>query len=255
MSRRDDVSKMYSTSNTITRIMKCIFWINVICSLIICIFTNKAITNSVIIFQILLSIIYVLLGIIDDNFFWYNAENSRTKTSIENGFGIEITELKTEGYYNNHISDNIVKFSVNSFESILFSKTTAGKMILKEGFITGIGLIVFITVCLVYKDYNIILIISQTVFSAYFIQEFIKLFVYKIKLEKLYDDFYKELITIGIKCDEQRKLLLSYAIEYEIIKAYYKVRLSQKIFSKHNDETTSEWDKICKKIKVNNISK
>lgn len=254
MSRRDDVNKMYKIPSKISNIMKWLFWLNILFSGVIVIFNNKFNTNVVIIFQILISVIYVILGIIDDNFFWYNAENSRTKTSIENGFGIEITELKTEGYYNNHISDNIVKFSVNAFESILFSKTTAEKMIFKEGVITGIAIIVFISVCLIYKDYNIILIISQTVFSAYFIQDFIKLFVYKIRLEKLYDDFYKQLITIGIKCDEQRKLLLSYAIEYEIIKAYYKVRLSQKIFSKHNDKTTLEWDKICKKIKVNDIN-
>lgn len=254
MSRRDDVNKMYKISSKISNIMKWLFGLNLLCSGVIVILNSKENTNVVIIAQILISVIYVILGIIDDNFFWYNAENSRTKTSIQNGFGIEITELETEGYYNNDISDNIVKFSVNAFESILFSKTTAEKMIFKEGFITGIAILVFISVCLIYKDYNIILIISQTVFSAYFIQEFIKLFVYKIRLEKLYDDFYNQLITIGIKCDEQRSLLLSYGIEYEIIKAYYKVRLSQKIFSKHNDKTTLEWDKICKKIKVNDIN-
>lgn len=125
-------------------------------------------------------------------------------------------------------------------------------MIPKEGLKTAVALVVFISACLIYKDYNIILIISQTVFSAYFIQEFIKLFVYKIRIDKLYNDFYNQLVTIGIKCDNQRKVLISYAIDYEIIKAYYKVRLSEKIFLKHNDETSLEWNKICEKIKIEN---
>ena len=131
-----------------------------------------------------------------------------------------------------------MKFSVNAFESIIFSKTTAERMMLKEGARTLIAFITLICVCLVYKDYGVVLIISQTVFSAYFIEEFVRLCVYKSNLEKLYDNFYKELITIGVKNEKQRSLLLAYAIEYEAIKVHYKLRLSEKEFWKHNDETS-----------------
>ena len=43
-------------------------------------------------------------------------------------------------------------------------------------------------------------------------QEYVTLVVYKLRLEKLYDDFYKESISIGIKSENQRSLLLAYAI-------------------------------------------
>ena len=73
MSRRDDVNKMYKIPSKISNIMKWLFWLNILFSGVIVIFNNKFNTNVVIIFQILISVIYVILGIIDDNFFWYNA--------------------------------------------------------------------------------------------------------------------------------------------------------------------------------------
>ncbi|MFW2502763.1 hypothetical protein [Clostridium diolis] len=250
MARRDDVNKLYLWPSRIEYIMKCLFWANAICSAMSCLFKVNNITSILLIVQIMASILYVVLKILDDNFFWYNAESVRRQTDIENGFGIDIIEYKTEEYYNNNLPNNATKFSVNAFESIMFSKTTAGRMMWKESIRIGITVFAFICVCLVYKDYSIVLIISQTVFSAYFIEEFVTLVVYKFRLEKLYDAFYKELITIGVKNENQRSLLLSYAIEYEAIKAHYKVRLSNKEFWKHNAETSLKWKQVYNKINV-----
>lgn len=249
MKKRDDVTKLYSYSNTLQKVMKWMFRCNVIASLIVCIIKDSNITNIVILIQILVSILYILLGIVDNNFFWYNAEKIRRNTSIENGFGIEITEYKTEKYYNNNFQKSSFKFAINAFESILFSKTTAGRMIFNEAIKTIISIMIFIYACIVYKNYGVVLIICQTVFSAYFVESFITLIIYKSKLEKLYDDFYKELITIGINSSSQMSLILAYAIEYETIKSHYKVRLSESEFNKHNEETSLKWEEICKKIK------
>lgn len=247
MSRRDDVNKVYEFTKKIENIIRFCFWGNILFSLIGG-FLDK---NFLIIVQILLSIMYVVLSILDDKFLWYEAERIRRQTCIENAFGINITEYKTEGYYNNSIQNDYMKFYINSFESIMFSKKTAGKMILKEACKTILIVFVFICVCLVFKNYGIILIISQAVFSAYFIEGFVSLCFYKSRLEKLYDNFYKELITIGINNENQKVLLLSYAIDYETIKAHYKIRLSQKEFNEHNDETSLEWEKISSEIKIN----
>lgn len=250
MTRRDDVNELYERSNRIQKIMKLMFIVNIACSLIVCIFQYDTMINTLMIIQILISILYVALGILDNNFLWYNAEKVRRETSIENGLGIEITEYKTEKYYNNNIKNSIIKFSINAFESVLFSKTTASRMIFKETIKTVVALSIFICGCLVYKNYNILLIICQTVFSAYIIEDFITLILYKFKLEKLYDDFYTILITIGINSIEEKNLILVYAIEYETIKAHYKVRLSESEFNKHNDETSLKWEEIYKKIKI-----
>lgn len=249
MNRRDDVTKLYDYSSIIQTIMKYMFILNIISSFAACILKNSTIITVAVITQIIVSIIYVVLRLVDDNFFWYNSEKARRQTSIEDGMGIELTEYKTEKYYNNSLSASSIKFSINAFESVLFSKTTAEKMILREFIKTVVAVVIFICACIVYKNYSVMLVICQTVFSSYFIEEFITLIMYKFKLEKLYEDFYKELITIGIHDESQIALLLAYAIEYEAIKSHYKVRLSQKEFYKHNEETSLKWEVICKKIK------
>lgn len=251
MKRRDDVAKLYSYSNIIQKIMKFIFVLNVISALATCILKNTTVITIAIIIQIIVSFIYVLLGMIDDNYLWYNAEKVRRQTSIQNGMGIEITEFKTEKYYNNSLPASSIKFSINAFESILFSKTTAEKMLPKEFIKTMISIVIFICACVAYKNYGVVLIICQTVFSSYFIEEFITLIMYKSKLEKLYEDFYNQLITIGIHDKSQKALLLAYAIEYETIKSHYKVRLSKKEFDKHNEDTSLKWEEIYEKIKYN----
>lgn len=249
MARRDDVNKLYIWPSRIEYIIKWLFWINITCSVTSCLFKTDTVSNSLLVVQILVSILYVVSRIIDDNFFWYNAEKARRQTAIENGFGIDITEFKTNEYYNNSLPNNSIKFSVNAFESIMFSKETAGRMLCKESIRMGIIVLAFISSCLVNRDYRIVLIISQIVFSAYFVEEYVVLAIYKSRLEKLYDDFYKQSITIGIKAEDQISLLLAYAIEYEAIKAHYKVRLSEKEFWKHNTETSLKWKQVHRKIK------
>lgn len=44
--------------------------------------------------------------------------------------------------------------------------------------------------------------------------------------------------------------MLAYAIEYETIKAYYKIRLSEKAFWKHNEETSLKWENISESILI-----
>lgn len=250
MARRDDVNQLYMWSSKIERILKWLFWINALASAAASIFKTDTASNTLLVVQILVSLLYVVCRILDDNFFWYNAERVRRRADIENGFGIDITEYKTNGYYNNNLPNDLTKFSVNAFESIMFSKATVGQMLWKESIRMVIAALIFISSCLFYKDYGIVLIISQTVFSAYFVEEFVTLVVYKSRLEKLYDAFYEELITIGIKSEEQKSLILAYAIEYEAIKAHYKVRLSEEEFWKHNAETSLKWQQVYKKIKI-----
>ncbi|SHH24161.1 hypothetical protein [Clostridium grantii] len=250
MARRDDVNSLYYLPNKISYVLQKVFWINVAASVFTWFIKNEIFLEVLFVLQIILSITYVVANIIDDNFFWYRAEKTRRQASIENAFGIDFTEYKTKKYYNNNFPKNADKFSVNAFESILHSKTTAGLMLLSKGIKTAIACIVFLCACLVYKKYGVLLIISQTVFSSYFLEEFIKLLLFKLRLDKLYEDLYRQLITVGIKDEKQKALILAYAIEYEAIKAHYKVRLSEKIFFKHNSNTSIIWNEICEKIKI-----
>ena len=69
-------------------------------------------------------------------------------------------------------------------------------------------------------------------------------------MDKLYDEAYSTLVTIGVKDEKQMVWLLAYAVEYEAIKAHYKVRLDSTIFNTYNNELSQKWDAIQQKIVI-----
>lgn len=74
--------------------------------------------------------------------------------------------------------------------------------------------------------------------------------IYKLKMDNLFDEAYSALVTIGIRNEKQKVWLLSYAVEYEAIKAHYKVRLDSTVFKEYNHEMSKKWDAIQQKIVV-----
>ncbi len=53
-------------------------------------------------------------------------------------------------------------------------------------------------------------------------------------MENLYKEGYAVMISPGIKGKGREAIFLAYAVEYEAIKAHYKIRLDGKIFKKTN---------------------
>lgn len=84
---------------------------------------------------------------------------------------------------------------------------------------------------------------AQTAFSSYVLVNFVMLVLYKIRLEALYGEAYNVLI-LGNQAHSHQAWLISYVVEYEAIKAHYKIRLEQKIFNKMNSELSAKWQDI-----------
>lgn len=249
MSRRDDVSKCYKKTNVVGIIINALFYLNLFLSLLILIFDK--LTIYILPVLIVCSLLTPLLSLLDDCWLWYEAEATRRASCIENAFGIDITNLNVEGYYNNEQQPSLKKYELNTFENIFFSKSISEKMLIPAGIKSTIIFIVFILICIKMKNENIILLIAQTAFSANYICGFVSLWVYRIRLNNLFEMFYKTFVTVGIKGKNTNILLLNYIVEYEAIKAHYKIRLSSKIFEKNNEYLTNEWKEIEKKCKIN----
>ena len=193
---------------------------------------------------------FVVISLADDGLFWYNAERERRKNNIQNALGVRFSDLETDGYYNNSISPSMIKYALNTFESNFFSKFIASKMLIKSAVKTLIAIILLISVGWVIGNGSILLIASQAVFSAYIFEDTVLLAIYTERLNKLYDMAYSEFITIGVSRKQQVAFLLYYCIEYESIKAHYKVRLDSKVFAKYNRELSDKWDKIASGVNI-----
>lgn len=249
MSKRDDVKVLYSKSTILNECCQILFWTNCIFS-ILSLWCDGILNSVSVLVQILTSILYVILMSIDDGHYWYMAESARRKDNLQVGLGINLSDLETDGYYNNQLEPSIIKYAMNTFESNFFSKEIAAKMLVKS--LTKAIVAVFLLISIDWFNTNqeIILVITQSVLSTYIVEETIMLAFYKSKLEKLYDLIYAEFITIGITKKSQQNLLLYYVVEYESIKSYYKVRISYYIFNKYNGQLSQKWDDIKTKCKI-----
>ena len=242
MSRRDDVMELYKPSGILGKIEKILFSIDIIAALV-SLASNQVISSIAVTIQIVVALLYFISNTIDDGCFWYEAEKQRRKNGIQNGLGTRLSEYETEGYYNNDLPPSLEKYGMNILESNYFSKIISGKMMIKTGLGAIAAVVALIIACILMKNVNILLIIAQTAFSSYVLVDFAMLVLYKIRMEDVYNDAYNILI-LGNQTRNHQAWLVSYIVEYEAIKAHYKVRLDEKIFNKVNADVSVKWQNI-----------
>ena len=84
MSKKDDIANKYLISNKVIRIYNILFWILSL-QIVIGSYFGLIASPIYISFQIGISIILISIKIIDNNFFWFDAESSRRKSTIKDG--------------------------------------------------------------------------------------------------------------------------------------------------------------------------
>lgn len=242
MSKRDDLNELYKPSGVLGLIEKILFIINVIAGIVTVVFT-QTVESVAIYIQIVVAFLYFLSNIVDDGCFWYEAEKQRRKNGVQDGMGTRLSEYETEQYYNNMLSPSLKKYGLNILESNYFSKKIAGKMMVKKG-IFELGVVVtLLLACICVRNENMLLVIGQTFFSSYILINYAMLVLYKIRMDALYNEAYNVLI-LGNRIHNQEAWIISYIMEYEAIKAHYKIRLDSNIFNKLNGELTVKWNEI-----------
>lgn len=242
MSRRDDVMGLYRPSEILEKIEKVFFCLDIVVALVALI-SNETISSIAIVVQIVVALLYFVSNTIDDGCFWYEAEKQRRKNGIQNGLGMRLSEYDTEEYYNNNLPHSLEKYGMNILESNYFSKIIAGKMLLKVGAYALGAVVALVIACRFVSDGNVLLLIAQTTFSTCVLVDFVMLLLYKIRLEALYIEAYNVFI-LGSRTHINQAWIISYVVEYEAIKAHYKIRLDQKIFNKMNGELSAKWQDI-----------
>lgn len=245
--RKDDVSKLYNISNNINNIANIIFLVNIICTFILTLdFKYRSI---VVVLSIILTILYVAIININEMYFNNLAESERRKSLLKESFNVSITLKDTKKYYNNKENPSIEKLGLNCYESVFFTKNVVDKMIFKDLIKMVLLVIVYIILMIQLENLDILLIITQTLFSSEFIFYFIKLVYYKFQLEKLNNEF-QNIFFMTNKDEKTRNVLILDAVMgYECLKSYCEISTSSKIFFKHNKEWSNEWSNILKKIK------
>lgn len=244
--RNDGVSKLYKFSQQMVKLNKGLFVLNFVCVVLSC-FLSEVYLPITTILQIVFSLAFVVVEILDDGIFWFCAESARRANCIENAFHVDLSEYKTEGYYNNDLSPSFAKYTLNIFESHYFTANISKKMLPKKIVEVIVALLIFVVSCLCIPS-EITAIVAEAIFSSFVMIDAVAMIIYEIRIRQLYKNAYTQFVSVGITKYEQLVWVLSYVVEYESIKAHYKIRLDEKIFNRLNPMLSKEWDELKKKI-------
>ncbi len=242
----DEISKLYKISQKFDKVKRICFCVNLAFG-IGSFFLENSFLRITQITQIVLAFLFVIIDLLNDGVLWYNAENSRRKNAIDNAYQTNLTQYKTSGYYNNELPPSYFKYTINIFESNYFSLNVAKAMLPRVIAKVVFSLIILIVsgICLVTP---IVLIVAETIFSSCVVIESIELIIYEIRMKHLFDSAYTQLVINGITGD-QLPWCIYYTLEYESVKAHYKVRLDSNLFEKMNHDLTKKWEELEKLIK------
>ncbi len=245
--RKDEIQELYDKCDNIAKKSNILFIINIILSFIL-LFDFKY-REIFIIGSLLLTIVYVILTNINEMYFSNLAENERRKSLLKESFNVNTTLKETNKYYNNEEKPSIIKLGLNCYESVFFTKKVVDKMlpinILKITVLT----IVYIILMIKLENMDLLLVITQTIFSAEIIFTFLKLCYYKFQLDKISKDFESIFFKMGLKNKDIDVLILDTTMDYECLKSYCKISTSSKIFFDNNEKWSKEWQKLLKKVK------
>lgn len=245
--RKDEIQELYDKCDNITKKANILFIINITLSFIL-LFDFKY-RDIFIIGSLLLTIAYVILTNINEMYFSNLAENERRKSLLKESFNVNTTLKETNKYYNNDEDPSIIKLGLNCYESAFFTKKVVDKMLPSNILKIVVLTIIYIILMIKLENMDLLLVITQTIFSTEIIFTFLKLCYYKFQLDKVCKEFEDIFFKMDLNSEEINILLLDATMDYECLKSYCKISTSSKIFFENNDKWTKDWQILLRKIK------
>lgn len=244
--RKDEIQTLYDRTNKISNFGNILFLLTIIISFVLLFdFKHKDVFITL---SIILTLGYIGLSNINDIYFSNLAEMERRKSLLKESFNINITLKETNKYYNNDEIPSIKKLGLNCYESVFFTKKVVDKMVFANIIKITIFILIYIILMIQLENLELLLVITQTLFSAEILFYFIKLCYYKFQLDKICKEFQDIFFIRGISSNME-VLLLDATMDYECLKSYCKIATSSKIFNKYNKVWSDEWNKLIKKLK------
>jgi len=204
---------------------------------------NEIISYSLVI-NIIILIISIILSLAIRLYLFPKAENARRKDFISDTFKVELTDLRTKGYYNNEERHPSSRMELSVLEDLLYTKGVIQNMIINTRIKALVWLIIFVTTILLRgSSLEAIYTISLAVFSENILVKWARMEWILNKTEKLYNDTYR-ILQLKLPEDELLPLAIDAFVDYETDKATAGILSSSKVFYKLKPTLDEEWLKI-----------
>lgn len=250
MSEIDDLNKYYKSIENIERIVLLLFWGIAVSSIIMNCLTPKITYDWVNLVLFIMVIIYVILSSFNSLYNIPRVEDIRKKQLLKDSLGVPLTNEMTKGYYNNEFPPSIIRLGMSVFENAHFGKNICADMLLVSRIKTLIFVVILLSSIFYGKNHiELLMIVTQTVFTSEVVIGWIKLEILKTKFESIYNQL--NLLFIH-NMDENNIKLIACIIDsfasYESAKACAGIKQSSKAFNKLNNALSTEWEEIKKQL-------
>lgn len=241
----NEVNKDYNICEKANNLISILYFIIVVISIIL-LFTSKQFLEIIL---IMIHIFYFIISTLNDIILFNYAEEERLKTSISNAYNIKLTSKQTKKFYNNdEIKYGLKKLGLNSFESVFHTNKNCKEMLKYKTFSATFYFIIWLSIILIFKEKNLILCITQTIFSSELMYSYFKFLYFNYKISKIYESFYN-VYSNNKYSSKLDGIIIENYVEYESVKRYSHILLSNKIFTKNQEKWAIEWNELKSKLK------
>ena len=245
--------KYYDPIENSEKFLKIIFWVSLIFSFLIVLIDKKVhpvVYNWAQISFCTTVIVLFAVDLFNRLYLKTRADDMRIKDFLSHAYKIELSHVKTEGYYNNNEIIPRRRIAAQLLENAIHSKTTALEMVKFERIkISGYLLIWIIAVLNRSTDLEFATIAAQTLFGEYLISYYIRIEWIRIRAERVYEDIYN-LFQSNPNDDTFEIKTLEGLVKYETTKSCGGILLSSKVFDLNNQEISAEWEKVKKILTI-----
>lgn len=252
--RVDEVSQYYNAPKKLGLIGSILFWIVLFLSLSILFLVKYPELLQNLIKSVFIIFVFIHFIISQANRFFLIpiAERMRRKQMLSNAFGTPLSHDKTSMYYNNNYSPSINRLGANTMENALFSSSVAKKMLVKKRFLILTYLVIWIFLFSIQNiDLNVLILITQTLFSGEIIIQWISLEVLRFRHDRVYNKLHQHFHKkISGKSPIAIATILDSFAAYESAKSSSSYLLSTNIFNKLNPTLTEKWEQVRKELNM-----
>jgi hypothetical protein len=177
-------------------------------------------------------------------YFWPRSERPRRQDFLSYVLGVNLTHIRTTGYYNNNETDPIRRIGAAVLENTLFTKTIIRKMLTRARLLTlGYILAWIIALSTRTTDLGWIAVAAQVLFSEQLVSRYLRMEWLRSKTENIHEGLLA-IFRSGSTPTAMQPYVWEAFSEYEAIKTNAGILASKKIFTDLNPTLSAEWEKI-----------
>ncbi|TAL73912.1 MAG: hypothetical protein EPN56_02415 [Rhodanobacter sp.] len=190
------------------------------------------------------TLLLFVIGLVSRLYLAPRAQDKRLQDFFSSACGVNLTHQKTDGYYNNNLTDPLKRMAAQVLENSHFSKAIALRMARTE----RIKIVLYVAlwiVCVLCRqtELGVIVAASQAIFSEQLVARWVRIEWLRVRFEKAFGDVYK-LFQSQPPTEQFNAIALEEVCLYETAKANAAITLSSRIFEDLNPSLSSEWDDI-----------